>query len=355
MDTDTELVARAKMERDQWVSYVMPRRLQLVAMGVTLLCVGAILYRVSYRFTSWENIPALITLTPKEIAQCGILPADIQVSLFLRNFTGFDVVKSAVVADMTVRFTFDARQLTVDRLKDFSFDHGEIIRKSDPRIRLQGDLTVLSYDVRVQFTPSFNYRMFPFDGHQLFITLAPGPITPAEALFTAMRNDFLLGNELNTSGWSCVSRRVVAGYTEEKLEQNGATRLALYPRIQYSLSFSRSGIRHIISLVMPFLLIFFISLLGFSLAPYENSLQGILALSTLSITALIAYCFVIESMSPQTGYMMVSDKLFLLFLALVSVVFFVNVFSFKITKRAKITIAYILHVTLVGALLYFTW
>lgn len=287
--------------------------------------------------------------------QQKIPQADITVNLFVRNFPKFDVIKGEFIADMTVQFEFDARQISIDRLKDFAFENAEILKKSEPQVQLAKDTVVVSYDVRVLFNTAFDYHNFPFDGHRFFMTLIPRGITPAEALFAANREGFMLNKALNTASWICVGRQVFVGYAQEKLEKRGGSQLALYPRVQFSLDFARDGMRHVLSLLVPMLLIFFVSLFSFTFDPlgFENS--SIISISILSVTALIGYRFVIDNMSPQTGYFMISDQLFLLFMFISCLVFFINIFSARLNKYIKSAITCLLHLLIIGTIVYLTW
>ena len=99
------------------------------------------------------------------------------------------------------------------------------------------------------------------------------------------------------------------------------------------MEFSRFGTRQLISILLPLLLIFYITVFCFSIEP-----QTSIGLSTGSMTAIIAYRFVIENLSPASGYFMLSDYLFFLILSACFITFFLNVldvFLFTIPMNIK--------------------
>ena len=78
------------------------------------------------------------------------------------------------------------------------------------------------------------------------------------------------------------------------------------------------------------------------------------------VTAILAYRFVIESISPKdVGYFMLSDQLFFLFLGLISLIFVVNIinrYAYPLTTNQRLIILVLFHITAIVAtiILFFT-
>ena len=98
---------------------------------------------------------------------------------------------------------------------------------------------------------------------------------------------------------------------------------------------------------MPLIIIFLISLLTWTFNPYGIFAGSLMPLSVVTITAIITHHFVIDRMSPETGYLMISNLMFLLVLFATCFVFMVNIFSTKIKGTYKNILAILLYL-LVG-------
>jgi hypothetical protein len=97
-----------------------------------------------------------------------------------------------------------------------------------------------------------------------------------------------------------------------------------------------------LSLLLPLLLTFFVTLVSFSF-DVGAFFEAHLVVAIGAITALLAYRFVIQAMAPDVGYFMLSDYLFLLFLVAVFAAFFVNTVIRDISLRTKKIIVVLLH------------
>lgn len=286
-------------------------------------------------------------ITPQKLAEFGGSPAEVGVGMFLRDFPRFDPVRADFVADLTVWFLFDPRLISIERMGDFSFERAAILNRSSPYVRVVGNKVLVRYDMRVQQSVPFDYRDFPFDGHRLNLTLVNYFLSPSEVIFTSSRGDLVINPDLNILGWQCVERRVAAGFGEEHFTIQTGKQDSFHPRVVFSFDFERVGSRHIVSIFIPLLLIFFIAMLTFSFDPTGFAASTILSLSATAITALIAYRFVIENMSPQVGYFMASDYIFLVFLIACCIVFFVNVFGEFLSGFYKTIATVFLHMLVI--------
>ncbi len=94
-----------------------------------------------------------------------------------------------------------------------------------------------------------------------------------------------------------------------------------HPRVIFALDYTPTGLRQLVSIILPLLLIFSLTIFTFSMDP-EPYYRSILTLSSGAVTGLIAYKFVIENLSPKVGYFMLGDMLFFLFLTMTFVIFF---------------------------------
>lgn len=320
--------------------YVVSPFFQSVLVAITTFIVGFALLVVSSDGWILDPYASVTSITPKRLDALGGMPTIVQVGLYVRSFPKFDMIRGEFVVDVTLWFRFDPRLISVDRLNDFTFENAAILNRSKPTVRTIGKELVARYDMRIQFNMIFNYSNFPFDGHRLNLILSNNFLSPYEVIFDGQRGHFVINPDIAIPGWRQVDWRVINGYSLEKLDEYDTRQHVYHPRTVFAIDFKRIGVRHIISIIIPLLLIFFIALFTFSIDP---SRYMPITLSVTSITALIAYRFVIENLSPSVGYFMLSDYIFMLFLVSCCLVFFINIFSTHITGFQKKLISLTLH------------
>ena len=328
-------------------SYVSPRFL-LVGIIIMTTIILFLFYRAGNEVKIRDQYTPVKTMTPQKLADFGGTPADVTVGMFIRDIPQFDAIRGTFLVDATVWFLFDPRLISVERVGNFAFERAEILGKTEPYVRVSGNTLFVRYDMRLRFTMSFNYQDFPFDGHRLNFTLVHYFLSPAEVNFTSARSNFVVNADINIPGWRPIDRRVATGFAEEQLEtRDNGRQETLYPKVVFSVDFERIGSRHIISIFIPLLLIFYIALFSFSLDPAGKFATQVISLSYTAITALIAYRFVIENMAPPVGYFMSSDYIFLMFLIACCVIFFANIFSGYLSVMVKYVIAIVLELVVV--------
>lgn len=324
----------------------------LIGMMITTLLILFVFHQSTREIKIRDRYATIVKLTPQRLAYFGGSPAEVKVGMYIRNFPEFNPVQGTFVVDATVWFIFDPRLISVERVGQFSFERSEIVRQSEPSIRIIDNQVFVRYDIRLRSTMEFDYHDFPFDGHRLNFILVNYFVSPAELNFDSARASLVLNEEINLPGWNNIDRRVSSGYAEERLYTQSGEQVAFYPRVGFSFDFERMGLRHIISIFLPLLLIFFVALFTFAFDARGSMGPQTIALSVTAITALIAYRFVIESMSPHVGYLMASDFIFITFLICCCVIFCANVFASKLPLYVRAVLAVLLQVIAVLAFFF---
>jgi hypothetical protein len=286
-----------------------------------------LLYRPMTGFEANDEYPAIVSLTPQQIVDLGGSPAFVEVGLYIRDIPKFDFVKGELVAGLTVWFLFDPRLLSLKRLGRFRFDHAKVIYKSDPYTRIEKGKLLARYDMRVVFSLKLNYNNFPLDDHRISLAVTNHFLSPSEVIFNSSRANLVLSPETRIPGWRPIEQAVKTGFLLDKLDEK---RKVYHPRAVFSIDFARVGFRHIMVIIMPLLLIFMISLFTWTFNPLGRLVTGIMTISVMSISAVITHHFVIERMSPDTGYFMISNYVFILTLIFCFMVFMINVVGKKI-------------------------
>ena len=323
--------------------YKASSKVQIVLLILFFSVISWVLYKPVISFRTDDKYPEIISLTPQKILNLGGSPTFVDVGMHIRDVPKFDVLNGIAIADLTAWFLFDPRLVSLDRIGQFDFDRSKIISKSKPSTRIEGSKLLARYDMRIQFSLDLNYKSFPLEDHRVSFILTNYHLSPSEVIFKSSRGTFVLNNEIRIPGWQCVDKSVKTGYLRDTLDPYRQEEQILYSRTIFSLDFIRVGFRHIMVILMPLLLIFLISLLTLTLNPYGIYGGSIFPIGVASVTAIIAHQIVIERMSPATGYLMISNHIFLLMLGSCCVVLMVNIFGKKIRGYYKDIIAFLLY------------
>jgi len=301
-------------------------------------------------YKSIDEYPNVIPITPKKIVSFGGSPTDVYIGMYIRDIPEFDPVKGLFTVDLTIWFKFDPTLLSLDRISNFSFDSAKIKYKSEPYTRIDGDKLVAHYDMRVIFSSQLSYDHFPFDDHKVSFSLTHNFLSPSEAIFKSSKFNLVINKQIEIPGWKIIDKAIKTGYIKDVLDPHDPAGQRFHPRIVFSIDFVRKGARHIVTILIPLLLVFFIAVFTFVLDP--NDTGSIMGISTGMISAVIAHRFVIAGMSPKSGSFMISDQLFFLFLTTCFAVFFINIFTTKITGFYKNIIVLVLYVFTLVSILY---
>lgn len=270
--------------------------------------------RAVNRFNPLEQYPEIQSITPEKIKEWGGEPVIVNVGLYITNWHQFDIVTNNFVFDGVVWFEFDPSLIALDTIGRFSFEKGEIIQKSEPSTKLIDGKLFAEYNVRLRFTTTLSHQFFPLDDHRIYITMINTQVTPSEVIFRAFKSNFTSSKKIIIPAWRQIDHAVRTGFEEDIIDKFDERKIVRYPVVEFILDFTRTGIRLTLLIFLPVFLIFFVSTFWFSFDPKHSGV--ILALVTSAITSLIAYRFVIQGMSPEVGYFLLSDHVFTFFLAL---------------------------------------
>lgn len=333
--------------------YFVSLKLQLFLMLITLIALSFIFY-FSYRgFKSSDDYPHVISLTPQKIFELGGPAKPITVGIFVKNFSEFNVIKGEFLVDLNIRFKFNPDYFFLDQISKFTFQQADIKSKSEPLIRIEGNEYVVSYDMRVLFRLPLNYNYFPLDDHRLSFIVDNDLIAPSDGFFVTSKNNIIVSPEVHVEGWDLRDTSVHVGYFENRIQEGGEQKVLYHPRAVFLFDFYQDGIRYIFTIFLPLLMIFFTALMSFSVNPLAATFHTLVDMSGAALAALIGYRFVMETVSPVTGYFILSDYIFFYFLVAILFIFLVNMFGKVITGGIKSWIVIGLHITTVLVFFYF--
>jgi len=275
-------------------------------------------------FTSFEERPALLAITPNIIHEWGGDPNMVKVGISISNFPIFKMTTNEFIVDAVVWFEYDPAHVSTETLGKFSFEKGEITRKSPPDSKMINNLLLTQYEVRIKFSSNIDYTLFPLDGHRIFISLENTYVFPSDIILTSEKKAFTISAAMHLEEWNITNTHVNYGYEEIELEKFQPKKIIRYPKIVFSIDVTRIGIRQILLIFLPLFLIFLISLFSLSFDPKTHKGE-VLSLSLGAVSSAIAYRFVIQNLAPNVGYFILSDHMFMILLSFMFLNFILGV------------------------------
>ena len=312
---------------------------QSQVIGIILVSVfsAVVAFKPYKTFVGREPVVSVIPVTPQKIKEWGNVPTRVTVGLYINSFPALDFVNNDFVFDGILWFEFDPALISLNTVSKFSLERGEIISLSEPYTQVIDTKFFARYNIRARFKADLAYQRFPFDDHRLDIILVNRTIQPSEMIFRAYTSFFVISPSIRLTGWDISDTSVRAGMTQSVLDKYEAQKEVSYPRAVFSISLRRVGARNLLLILLPLFMIYFITLFSFAFNPKTHP-GTIFGLASAGVTSLLSYRFVIEGMSPKVGYFVLSDQLFILFLAAALVEFIFAVILVRIGSLTPMTI-----------------
>lgn len=328
---------------------------QVIGITISSIFFLLIAYAPISEFNSQDVQPLLKTLEPSVSKEIANIQTPVKVGLQIKDFPIFNMTRNEFEVSGVLWFEFDPTQISLATISKFSFEKGYILSMSKPYTQVTGDGKLFAmFDLRLKFTSNLQYNDFPLDSHTLYIVLDNNNVSSYEMRFESSWNEFVVLPNMKTLGWNEIDRQVQVGYSQSRLDNYDETKSFFNPRVVFSIEYLRSGLRYALLIFLPLLLIFYLMLFTFSIDPEKHG-SSIISLSTGGITAILAYRFVIENLSPQVGYFMLSDHVFFLFLGGVFVIFLINMLNVKLTILQKKILIVFLEALIIISCYYLFW
>lgn len=300
---------------------------QVVLMLCTTVFLLIVMYQPYAAFYPLEPVPTIKALSPDVIKNFGGNPAKLVIGLSIDRFSQFDLLTGKCTFSGTLWFEYDPALIPERWVDHVNLLGADFVHKSEPYTRyLLHDGTMLRYyNVVIGMTPVLIHRRFPFDDHTISFIVSHDYLTPEEIFFESSFVDFVLSPASKTTGWELAGTTVKNGYISTRLSNWSDTWKIDKPATVFAINYSRIGVRYQLSVFLPMLLLFFLTMFSLSLDP-SKYFSTIVTMSTGGITGMLAYRFIIESMSPKTDAFTMSDYCFFVVFALMFVVFIFNLF-----------------------------
>ena len=326
MITDPESVNPASATSDR-----VPIAFQVLCVIISLMWFTFIINRRLAIFNPLEQGPEIVHITPLVYKEFGGFATFVTVGLFIDRFLVFDITNNNFVFTGYVWFKSLAGAVSTRNLENFYFLQGDILERSQPETQLIDQYVLTTFHVKVKFSSLLNYKDFPFDGHRIRISVSNNNLSPEEIVFQSSERDMTIKSDETQAGWHKIDQDNDTGYLESTIDAYDKRNTQYHPAVTFSIDYERYGIRFILSIFLPLLLIFYVTLFGYSLdegSALRNAVGG--------VTGILGYRFVIDNLSPKVGYFMISDCIFFLILTLTC--FTLILFIITVFRKTKMTI-----------------
>lgn len=290
-------------------------RLQIIMQIFTLFAFLIICYKplqINY-FVFFDDKPMMHHYTPQNESVLANTVNDVFVTLMIKDFPQFDVVKNQFTMDATIRFEFNASRVPLKIIEDFSFNRGTIISRSNALTKMVGTSMIASYDILVRFSPGLDYRYFPFNNHRINLVLINNVVRTSELIYRVEESRMVMSANIFTQGWANIGIHGETGFIRAETSQLSDHTDIEHPAILFSFDYANTGFKNVFLIVLPMMMMFFLALFSISLSP-ETQSSLIVSLAVGAVSSLLVYRFVIQNLVPYVEYFTISDFIYLYFL-----------------------------------------
>jgi hypothetical protein len=315
---------------------------QIIAFFVASVCLIAVFYKPFMMFKSYDNVPSV---APYTLLYKNGIP--VYTGLIIHNFVESDIIKDNISIDATISFAYDPQKITREQIAQFDFDEATI-EKNQINYHQYGELEVATFDIQVRSKMDFNFKAYPLDDHSFWFSLKNSALPIEKYYFNVLPHAFVLGPRMTIN--NCMAENVHAqvGFVPRDVMLPDGKHEMHSSRAIFSVDCNPIDMRHFLSIFLPLYLIFFLTLFSFSFG-YSEHVTDVPGIAAAGVPALFAYRFVIEAISPNVSYFMVSDYLFFLYLFLSLLTFISVSWALNYSARAKQAIIISLYtVMLIG-------
>jgi hypothetical protein len=241
-------------------------------------------------------------------------PFSVEVGIYILDYASLDLKNETYWADFYLWFKWDKR-------RTFAPEHVEFMNGVDvERVNESNDMfpdkKYWGARFRGTFHAQFNLKKYPFDSQVLPIIFEHTDLNSSEMIFVpektrGKRKEFYLNNNVNLSNWEIKEIQISVKNNKYATDFGYPTsKDSFYSRYYFSVRVKRIIFPYLMKFVLPLLIIVLMSFLVFFINAKEFEAQtGITVTSLLSAVALH---ITNADQLPQVGYLVGSDKFFIL-------------------------------------------
>ncbi|MDX1913674.1 MAG: hypothetical protein SFV22_19420 [Saprospiraceae bacterium] len=250
-------------------------------------------------------------------------PQEAQVGFYLMNLYGLNMDEHSFYADFYVWFKWkgdiDPTNIEfVNSIEKWSMDNAGFDGDSTPVVLKDGTKYKI-FRMEGRFFHAFSLNRFPLDRHTLDIQIE-NPEHPADSLvYVPDTNAALIRSTLHLVGWESEGCHLTTQTNDYRSNfGNPEENAQVYSNLSFNISMARPFSYFLLKMFLPILVVMLVGIGALLLHPEHIDTR-----SSLPIGALLTAVFLQQSYSdalPDTGYMVLMDKIYLLSYTLISLV-----------------------------------
>lgn len=251
-------------------------------------------------------------------------PQQVRVGVYLMNLYDLNMDEHSFYADFYIWFKWKGKIDPTDiefvnsiekwsMAREQSGDSSNFLLKDSTHYRI--------YRVEGRFFHSFSLNRFPLDQHTLDIQIESPEHASDSLLYVPDTNAACIRNTLNLVGWETQTCRLESNIHDYGTNfGNPEENAQRYSNLTYSITLTRPVSYFLLKMLLPLIVVMLVSIGALILHPSHIDTR-----SSLPIGGLLTAVFLQQSYSdalPDTGYMVLMDKIYLLCYLLISLVLF---------------------------------
>jgi len=294
---------------------------------ITVGCIATLLFIAIHNFRPTDPVPQIYTIKPtlKKDLPWGI--PIVKPKFVILDIPTMDPNQNIFVANAIISFKFDPTLISLETISHFIFEKGKILDKKGPFLKIQNNLTIAEYHVKIEFSNTLNYNTFPLDDHQISLVLTNLFAGPQELIFITTQSDLVIAQRLKITGWQYATKNVSFGYTA--VEDTNNISAAKHPCVLYSIGFKKKNLGDIFTIFIPLIIMFFISLICYL------TKQNVMSFSIQNLVAILTYRYIIQKIAPRTGYLTTGDIVYTYCLIIIILTLSLNLWSIQSKKNRQ--------------------
>lgn len=265
-------------------------------------------------------------------------PQQVSTGIYLMNLYDLNMDEHSFYADFYIWFRWRGRIDPtsiefVNAIEKWSMDKATFDGDSTP-VKLKTGEQYKIFRIEGRFFHSFSLNRFPLDRHTLDIQIE-NPEHPADSLvYVSDTLGAQIRKTLNLVGWETEKCEIISQVhdygTNFGNPQENAQR---YSNLSYNITLARPFSYFLLKMLLPLLVVMLVSIGCLLLHPTHIDSR-----SSLPIGGLLTAVFLQQSYSgalPDTGYMVLMDKIYLLSYCIISLVLLQVIRAGNVTARKK--------------------
>lgn len=270
-----------------------------------------------------QKLPLLLfCLLLPAMGNLSAQPQQAQVGVYLMNLYDLNMDEHSFYADFYVWFKWkgDIDPTTIEFVNSIEKWSMAMAQSGDSsHMTLRDGTNYRIYRVEGRFFHSFSLNRFPLDEHILDIQME-SPEHPADSLVYVPDTDAAeIRNTLKLVGWETKGCRLETSIHDYGTNfGNPEENAQRYSNLTYTITLARPVSYFLLKMLLPLLVVMLVSIGGLLLHPTYIDTR-----SSLPIGGLLTAVFLQQSYSdalPDTGYMVLMDRIYLLSYILISMV-----------------------------------